>query len=267
MPTDMPKLRVGHMPYLNSEVFYRTLPPDACDLVTMVPRAMAAAVETGDLDAGPLPVAEVIRLGDALRPLGDLCVASRNTALSVLLFSSKPVEDLERSRVAVTSHTATSIQLLRVLFADRWKLSDVNFVELDEPHDAQLIIGDDALQLRLQGSGYPYSYDLGEQWRLLTGLPFVFALWVVRRDANAALAEALEQALCSSLVNGLKRIDEIAAARTTHYLDEEKAASYVQNFTYTLGDEERRGMAEFARRLGKLPAWRPSLPASMTMGA
>ncbi|MDP7091047.1 MAG: hypothetical protein QF590_07090, partial [Dehalococcoidia bacterium] len=106
------------MTYLNSEVFYWRLSKTSFNLVPMPPRAMAAAVEQGELDAGPLPIAEIFRLGDKIRSLGNLGVASNGPAMSVFLFSHKPVEDLSGSDVAVTTHTATSIQLLRILFAE-----------------------------------------------------------------------------------------------------------------------------------------------------
>ena len=138
-------LRVGHMTYLNSEVFYRHLPEESCELVAMPPRAMAAAVDRGDLAAGPLPTAEVFRLGDAVRPLGNLGIASDGSANSVFLFSHLPVDKLNGKRIAVTTHTASSIQLLRVLFAYRWIVSGHEFVRYDESHDAALWIGDPAL--------------------------------------------------------------------------------------------------------------------------
>ena len=57
-------IKVGRMPYLNSDVFYRALPEDAAELIALTPRAMANALREGDLDAGPMPLAEIIRLGD-----------------------------------------------------------------------------------------------------------------------------------------------------------------------------------------------------------
>ena len=78
------------MPYLNSAVFYQFLPEGPWQLTDMPPRAMAGAVERGDLQAGPLPVAEVFRLGNTLRPLGDIGVAATGPATSVLLLSQPP---------------------------------------------------------------------------------------------------------------------------------------------------------------------------------
>ena len=244
------------MTYLNSEVFYRYLPDDACELVAMPPRAMAAAVERGELDAGPLPTAEVIRLEGLVRPVADLCVAAGDRALSVLLFSRRPANELEGATVGVTSHTATSIQLLRVLFADHWRLSPGRYVSLDQPHDAALIIGDPALQERSLRR-YPFVYDLGEEWKRLTGLPFVYALWVIRSDASRGLAQAFERSLLTATERGIRSAGEIGLARATDFMDGAAAEQYVRNFTYRLGPSELQAIDEFRNRHTKLPAWRP----------
>ena len=251
-------LRVGHMTYLNSEVFYRYLPEEPCELVAMPPRAMAAAVDRGDLAAGPLPTAEVFRLGDAVRPLGNLGIASDGSANSVFLFSHLPVDKLNGKRIAVTTHTATSIQLLRVLFADLWNVSGHEFVRTDESHDAALWIGDPALERRSSGQ-YPYRYDLGRSWKGLTGLPFVFAEWVIRADVPRDRANQLERLVSQATQAGTDffSVLKISRERATPAMSESDVADYIRAFTYFLGPRERRGQQEFRRRLELLPEWRP----------
>ncbi len=257
MRTDVTRLRVGLMPYLNSVAFYRALDASQFDLVSLPPRAMAAAVERGALDAGPLPLAEVLRMGAALRPIGDFCVATGERANSVLLLSKLPAESLGGKAVAVTSHTATSIQMLRVLFADRWKTSPGKYVELDEPHDAKLVIGDEALRLRRPSAEYPHVYDLGAEWRLLTGLPFVFAVWAARADVDKAAADQLTKALGHSVETAMSQVDAIAREHKSAYMTEADVASYVRSFIYKLGTQEKQAVEEFKARLSRLPQWRP----------
>ena len=264
MTTNQPEtddLKLGHMTYLNSEVFYRKLPVDTCDLVAMPPRAMAAAVESGELHAGPLPIAEVMRLGKEVRSLGNMGVASDGPALSVILFSRKSVETLSGSDIAVTTHTATSIQLLRVLFADFWNVSDHRFVETTDDHDAVLIIGDPALEM-LASDQYPYQYDLGTAWKSLTGLPFIFAEWVVRSDAPSDEIATFERQLIDATHAGIDAVDEISQMRANDFMSKSDVARYVRNFAYFLGPDERSGQQEFKERLSKLPAWRPTATES-----
>jgi chorismate dehydratase len=249
------------MTYLNSEVFYRHLPEGSCELVAMPPRAMAASVERGELVAGPLPTAEVFRLGDTVRPLGNLGVASDGRANSVLLFSHLPVDRLSGKRIAVTTHTATSIQLLRVLFADLWNVSGHEFVRTDEAHDAALWIGDPALERRSAGQ-YPYQYDLGRSWKDLTGLPFVFAKWVIRADVPREKANQLERLIVRATQAGTDYFSvlKISRERATPGMSESDIADYIRAFTYFLGPRERRGQQEFRQRLELLPEWRPPSP-------
>lgn len=251
------------MPYLNSEVFYRALDPASCELVTARPRAMAAAVERGELDGGPLPVAEVFRLGDRVREVGELGVANHGPALSVLLMSDVPVEQLDRRKIAVTEDTATSVQLVRVLCADLWNIAP-ELVPPGEAAPARLVIGDEANRLKNAGDS-PYVYDLAEEWHRLTHMPFVFAVWVLRSDVSPEQFESFEKALTDSYCAGRQMVPEIAAARASDYMTEAETAEYVRNFTYTIGDSERRGMEEFRRRLSLLPDWRP--PAQALTGA
>ncbi len=205
------KLDVGLMPYLNSAVFYKRMAPDAANLVEYVPRAMALAVERGDLAAGPLPVAEWFRMGDALTPIGDYCVATRQLSVSILLFGARMPEEMEGARIAVTEQTATTVQLMRVLFKENWGVEPDALVTRHEPHDAILLIGDEALRNRSGIEDFPFVHDLGEVWNEMTGLPFVYARWLARADADPAALEAFTEALGASLERGLREIDEITA--------------------------------------------------------
>lgn len=257
----MRKLIVARMPYLNSDVFYWTMPPDAFELRPLVPRAMAWAIENGEIDAGPLPVAEWFRMQDRLVPVGDYCVATGKAAVSILFFSRVPAPDLGGRRIAVTEHTSTSVQLLRVLLEERWQVRPEGFVLPDEPADALLLIGDLALRSRHGIEGYPYVYDLGAEWYGLTGLPFVFAHWVARRESDPEAVETLERTLGECLESGMSRVGEIAA-RNRAGLSPDEAERYVRGFTYRMGPAQTEALELFRSRLRRLPAWRPAAPGA-----
>jgi chorismate dehydratase len=210
---------------------------------------------------------EVFRLGGLLQPVGDFCIATDRRAGSVLLLSKSPLSGLGGKAIAVTSHTATSIQLLRVLFEDLWEIRPGGYVEADEPHDARLVIGDEALRLSVDHPGYSTVYDLGEEWRRLTGLPFVFAVWAIRADCGAQAASELAIALERSLKTSLDQIDAIARERKTAYLAEADVAGYVRSFIYRLGPDEQRAIGEFRARLERLPVWRPGAASHARTGS
>lgn len=251
------------MTYLNSEVFYRYLPPESCELVPLPPRAMAESVAKGVLDAGPLPIAEIHRLGNKVNSIGNLGVAANGPAQSVFLFSEVPPGELVGSHIGITKHTATSVQLLRVLLNDLWNVQDYDLVELNESPGASLIIGDPALQ-ELKTTSHKYVTDLGIAWKELTSLPFVFAEWVIRSEIAPDMRDEFESALVAATQAGVANVDQIATARANEMMSHSEVHTYVSNFIYELGDEERLGQREFAARLSQLPEWRPSAAEELT---
>ena len=251
------------MPYLNSDVFYRALPADAADLVEMPPRAMAAATERGELDAGPLPMAEVLRMGDLLVPIGDYCVATKRESVSILLFSRVPAEELGGAKIAVTDHTSSSVQLLRVLFAERWLVEPGEYVGLDDEHDAALVIGDPALRARGDRGGFPHVCDLGTEWYNHTrGLPFVYARWMARRDAEPGMVAEFATALERAYEEGIEALGDIAGGRPELGMTQAEKLIYLEGFSYRLGAPEYASLERFRKSHSRLPPWRPPAPGS-----
>ena len=249
------------MPYLNSDVFYRHLPEEAAELFELPPRAMAAATERGELDAGPLPMADVLRLGDRLVPIGDYCVATLRESVSILFFSRVPAEDLTGARIAVTDHTSSSVQLLRVLFAERWLARPGDYVGLGDEHDAALVIGDPALRARGGLEGFPHVYDLGAEWYNHTrGMPFVYARWMARSDSDPDMVAEFGAALERAYEEGMQSLEEIAGGRPELGMSEADKLSYLEGFTYRLGAPEYASLERFRKSLARLPQWRPNEP-------
>jgi len=247
-------LRVGRISYLNVEPFFHAFPWPV--VAGLPPRALAQAVATGQLDAGPLPLADTIRL-EATLTLLPFGIATRERAQSVFLFSTRPMAELAGRRVAVTGETSTSVQLFRMLLAFRDEVRPPVLVGLDEAADAVLLIGDAALAARRGRWPRPVCFDLGEEWSRWTGLPCVFAAWAVRTDAGPDAPAALSAALREALETGLRDLPAIARARQDVQgwgLDEAAIVAYLRGFSYRLGPEEDKAMAEFRRLLGLLPA-------------
>jgi chorismate dehydratase len=160
--------------------------------------------------------------------------------------------ELGGARIAVTGETATSVRLLRVLLAFRDEAAPPILVRLDEPADAVLLIGDAALRAWRGPWPHPYCADLGEEWTGWTGLPCVFAAWAVRSDVGAVARDALRAVLESALAQGLRDLPAIARARHDLGLSEAEIVAYLRTFSYRLGSEEEKAIAEFRRLLGLL---------------
>ena len=259
MPNDLgPRWRIGYMPYLNSAAFYARFEGDWFDMVELPPRNMAEAMQKGELDAGPLPIAEVLRMGEDIVE-GGLGVAADGPARSVLMFSDVPAEEMSGKSVAVTGHTSTSVQLLRILFHDYWSVGNVDLRGPEEECEAQLLIGDPALTRVYQGGERMFAYDLSLEWQRLTGLPFVFARWVARGDATSAELGRFAETLHRSFNYGMSHLEEIADRVSIPGMTLSDVMTYIKGFTYILGDKELAAIEEFEKRLSYLPEWRPDV--------
>jgi chorismate dehydratase len=251
-------VRVGRIPYLNSEPFYAGLTGHA--LVALPPRALGQAVADGRIDAGPLSLVDFFRLEAALTPL-PLGIATAGPARSVVLFSRRPVKELDGAVIGVTGETSTSVQVLRLLLTARHGVEPRAWVPADQAADAVLLIGDQALRaLATPGSG-PHRLDVGQEWFEWTGLPCVFARWAVRAAIARSEREGLALALDRALDRGLASLASIAEQRQDVGLDRRGVETYLRGFTYRFGPEEDRAIGELRGRLagvGPPPgAWPP----------
>jgi chorismate dehydratase len=257
------RIRLGRIPYLNAEVFYQDFPLDLVELTDHVPRALSRAARRGEVDVGPVPLVTCFELEDQFEPFGDFGIAVKNKARSVLLFSKKPVGELAGTRVALTGESSTSIRLVKVLFAEYWRVIPAEYTSTQDTNtDAVLLIGDAALNNREGLPSYPHVYDLAEEWYNWQGLPFVFARWIVRRDLNNEAKTLLMNLLEQSLERGLTRIDQIAAKRSDLSMTLEEVREYLHGFNYILGAKEKESIARFRTFLeaSEPELFRPSAP-------
>ena len=223
-----------------------------------IPSRCAQMLAEGSGDIGIIPVAAYTTI-PGLRVLPDVAIASRGAVRSILLISRRPMNEIRT--VALDSSSRTSAALVQVLF--RMKNLELTFApaepKLDgmlSTHDAALLIGDPALQVdRRQYQ----TWDLAEEWRSLTGKPFVFAFWAVREDA--APEEELSQVaevFRESRDEGLRHILEIADEWSPKLsISQDGVLSYLKdNIHYYLDAESISGMKlffELAAFYGVLP--------------
>ena len=236
-------LRVGHIPYLVFEPFFSHL--SGFELVQLNPRMLGRAMAQGVLDAGPLSLVDFLRLETALTPL-PFGIATRGAAQSVLLFSNRPLSELGG---AVLAETSTSVELLRILLTLKYEAVPRAWVGTDEPHDAVLLIGDQAIQALKSHPRFSHVVDLGSEWVRWMGLPFVFARWAVRTSVPDAEQLTLRLALDEGLERGLAALPGIARTRRDTGFSDAEVVSYLNGFINRLGAEEEKAIAEFSRLL------------------
>ncbi|HEX9780932.1 MAG TPA: menaquinone biosynthesis protein [bacterium] len=244
-------MRIAKLPYLNCVPFYASLalpPGRGITLVDCVPREAAAKLSAGELDAGPVPLADFLRQRDGLDRLGRLGIAVRGQVKSAMLFSKLPIRQLDGRVVAVTEQSSMTACLLRLLLERRYGIRPAEYVRADEAGaDAQLLIGDDALRLGERNTRYPYEIDIGMEWWLWQHAPCVFAVWAVKRGAAVDDKRGLEAALAKALAGNLGRLDALAREHAPpRGLTPDRAQAYLAAFVYRFGADEERSIDRFA---------------------
>jgi chorismate dehydratase len=256
-------LTIGTIDYLNTQpieyFFDRYLP--GFPRVRGVPTTINRALLEGEVAIGPISSYEFALHTDELLLVPGLSIASLGAVNSVLLFSWRPdPRELDGLPVALTNHSATSINLLRVLcersyhIAPEWQSQPQDLEAMLTTCEGALLIGDRALfegvlRRHIGRRGLPYCFDLGDEWLKLSSLPFTFAVWAVRADyAEAVRAAGIIPALYSARTEGLNAIDEIALAYAPRLgLPAGVCAKYLRSLRYTLDGRDLEGMRVFLR--------------------
>lgn len=266
------RLRVGRIGFANCTPLFLALEEGGSDgtveYVRGVPTELNRLLREGGVDLSPSSSAEYLTNPHLYGFLPDLSISSIGPVASVLLFSQVPIESLDGRTVGLSPASATSVMLLRVLLEGRFGLSP-RYGEPGDGSDAILWIGDKALAEAKRGA-WPLVYDLGELWYRFTGTPFVFALWIARRDAFAADPAGL-RAFYRRLVEARQRAYRSYAAYArrapeAEWLGEQALLDYWFTISYDLTAWHRMGLrrfAEEAHRLGLLPAMPPLEPLAV----
>jgi len=258
-------MRVGRIPYVNCYPVYGAIDRGIvrldAELVTGVPTELNRATASGALDVSVVSAVEYARASGQYLLLPDLAISCDGPVRSVMLFSTRPAEELSGERLVVARSSMTSVALLELLFAHVWH-AQPEFVPGDaEPADlraldapAHLVIGDAALMLRAAmhagATRYTHAYDLGEAWREWTGLPFVFAVWVARRETPVDHALRVHASLIEARTWGLANLGQLAAqAHQATGVPVDECRAYLGGLDYGLGLSHLGGLTEFFRRL------------------
>jgi chorismate dehydratase len=245
-------MKVGRIPYLSCEPFYFEMERRGIELYDLAPSALAAAAATGEVDAGPVPLADCFHLTEHFRFLSGFCVATVRKTGSVLLHTQQPIEALAGARVGIHDEAATAFQLLQVLLALKYQLQSVTYGPLGDADKAFLLVGDEGLRQRGGSRAYPYIYDLGEEWYQWTGLPFVFARWIVRKDMDPKAAVMLEDALYVGMQDWADGLFRSARRRDDLLMHPRDILEYTQGIRYFIGVPEQRAIDRFREYLSQL---------------
>lgn len=195
-------LRVGEISFTNCEnIFYclkNRCRPDGVSYHRGPPAVLNCMLRAGELDLSLSSSIEYAREAGQYFVLPDFGIGSRGELPSIRLFSRRPLDRLDGCRVGLSAESATTVALCQVIlgsllgYTNEYRTLVTDLGRGMEQVDAMVLIGDKALAADSHADSEDlFSYDLSMLWRQHTGLPFVFALWIVRRDSVDSLAGQL----------------------------------------------------------------------------
>jgi chorismate dehydratase len=243
-------IRVGAVKYLNARPLTYCLAQFAprAELIFDVPSRLADALKAGRLDVAMIPSIEYFRQ-PGYKIISDACIACRGPVRSVKLFSRVPVENIRT--LALDEGSRTSAALIRILLKEEFDLEPelsslpIGASTAASPADAVLVIGDRGIAA--DKGRFSHVWDLGERWMQMTGLPFVFAMWIARpgvdlREFDVLLSRARDE--------GVKSIPDIARLEAADgWISLQDCLVYLRDHLhFHLGPLERRGLELFYKR-------------------
>ena len=218
------KILMGKITYINaSPVYYgldHGMQPKWMTLVPDVPAALNNKIKKGEIDISPISAAFYALNHEDLLILPDLSISCHGDVLSVICASNYPLDDLTGRRVMFSNESASGASFLKMIFAQRrvfpeFRVGSVKDMELvPEDTDAVMVIGDAALT-QPWDRRFKYRFDLGRIWHEMTGLPFVFAVWVVRKsfaETHPDMVAAARDLLLASRARGYENLETVIRA-------------------------------------------------------
>lgn len=243
MSSETPKFRIGSVKYLNAVPLTRGIEGE---ITFATPAKLAEMLRSDELDAALVSITEVL-LNDRYDILDGIAIASLGEVYSVILAHKKPLA--EAGEIFCDTASLTSVNLLKVLLVERGlepEFTPLENYEAAVEKDFVLLIGDRAIDFQRAPHGHEI-FDLGSAWTEMTNLPFVYAVWALRRGVEN---KELRQELRDAKRFGMETLDGIIETREEY--DEDFRRDYFEwNIHYHLAEDEKRGIAKFCELLQK----------------
>jgi chorismate dehydratase len=239
------KMKVSAVSYLNTKPFIFGLEQDEIinnvDLFQDIPVVVANKLIHGTAAIGLVPTAVIPQIPSA-KIITDYCIGSDGPVTSVCIYSQVKIEEIEA--IYLDYQSRTSVELTRILLKDYWKIKPQllkavhGYENKISDTTAGLIIGDRSLQLK---SKFKYCYDLGEAWKDLTALPFVYACWVTTEPLSNSFVESFNNAI----KKGIESIPQVAKQNEFFYPGVDTYDYLMNKIKYPFTDLMRKGMETF----------------------
>lgn len=243
------QIRISALSYSNTFPFVyglqKNFPVEAGSLQFEVPALSAKKFSEGKADIALVPVGALPNIS-SYKIISDYCIGSNGPVKTVNLYSNKPLNQIQK--IALDHESRTSANLVKILAKHHWHILP-NWVAMDDisskDSDAFLFIGDKTFEME---SKYKHVWDLSLEWKKMTGLPFVFAVWVANENIDNEAIKDLDKALEFGLnhKNDLSSHFELPVSNEI-YLD------YLNHaIDFVLDDEKKKAMNLYLKYLHDL---------------
>lgn len=259
-------IRIGRIDYTNVWPVFHHFDPSSlrhpAELVMEMPATLNRKLRAGEIDTAAISSFAYGISHDSYYMLPNLSVSALGRVQSILLFLKSPLEKVIHGKIALTTTSATSVNLLKIIMEKfyggkpAYEDAEPSLEQMLENADAALLIGDHAIRASWQNHGYRV-LDLGEVWNLWTGHWMTFALWAVRKEAADANPEAV-----AAFYEGLLESKRASARDLAPLIDKAMRhiggtaaywRNYFQNLCHDFGPDQRDGLLlyfQYARELG-----------------
>lgn len=254
---------VGHINFLNclpltysfnQEGFSKGL-----QITSAVPAVLNNDIVNHRLDVSPVSSIIYARNSEDLMIMPDVSIMADGDVQSIILVSKKPIEELKDDKIILTAKSATSHCLLKIVLSHAYGACPNYYIRhvdardvLPEDAVATLLIGDDALYVHHHPEPGLYYYDIGREWKKLTGMKMVYAVWVVSRrfmQEEPAMLQLVYDRITRGFKNGYqKKKAAIASVLEQKPFTFEELDEYLEVIKWDFGKEEEEALRTFYQR-------------------
>ncbi|MBS1533039.1 MAG: menaquinone biosynthesis protein [Bacteroidetes bacterium] len=195
----MNKIRISAVSYTNTKPFIygieNTPIINKIEMSLDTPADCAQKLIDDKVDIGLIPVAATLSLPE-WNVVSDYCIGADGPVNSVFIFSNCDIHEVQA--VQLDPQSRTSNNLARVLMRNFWKVEPqlvfraADYAESIDPNTAFVQIGDRTFGKKEK---YSFAYDLSEEWKKFTGLPFVFAAWIANKPISEEFVDEFNRSL------------------------------------------------------------------------
>jgi len=237
------KIRVGAVSYLNTKPLLYGIENspviEEISLISAYPSRIADMLLNDEIDIGLVPVSIIPQMKE-YHIYTRFCIGCNGPVDSVCLFSEVPVHEI--TSVMLDYQSRTSVALAKILFKKHWNQqpsfepAGPDFLNQIRGSRAAVVIGDRALEQRKKSA---YRYDLGDIWKEMTGLPFVFAAWISNKALDSGWVNRFDLANAAGVQNIETVINQLPN-------DELYLKEYFTRFlSYDFDEEKKKGLKLF----------------------